>query len=152
MGMAAHADAMILDLRDHLPGGSPSTHLLTLTRRHEPPTEDWTSVENPLGHRPDLPLFLLVDDRTASAAEALAYAAQSLGRATVVGRPTAGAANPGDFFPLGEEFTALIPTGAPIDPRTGTNWETVGVQPDVLVESGDALEQALRLARAALGR
>jgi C-terminal processing protease CtpA/Prc len=165
MGMAAHADAMILDLRD-VPGGWPSgctlllghvlprrpTHLLTMTRRHEPSTEDWTPIENTLGHRPDVPLFLVVDERTASAAEALAYVAQSLGRATVVGRPTAGAANPGDFFPLGGEFSALIPTGAPIDPRTGTNWEAVGVRPDVVVESADALDHALTLARAALGR
>lgn len=165
MGMGAHADAMILDVRD-VPGGWPSgcnlllghflpqkpTHLLTMTHRHEPSTEDWTRIENPLGHRPDLPLFLLVNDRSASAAEALAYVAQSLGRGTVVGHPTAGAANPADFFRLDGEFTALIPTAAPIDPRTGTNWEVVGVQPDVLVESADALEHVLALARAALGR
>ncbi len=165
MGMVARADAMIVDLRD-VPGGWPSgcnlllghflpqepTHLLTMTRRHEPTSQDWTPRENPLGHRPDLPLFLVIDDRSASAAEALAYVAQSLGRATVVGRPSAGAANPADFFPIADEFTALIPTSAPIDPRTGTNWDVVGVQPDVLVGSGDALERALALARAALGR
>ena len=159
IGLTAHADAVVLDLRD-LPGGWPSgctlllghflppeppTHLLTLTRRHGHSIEDWTPVENPLGHRPDVPLFLVVDERTASAAEALAYVAQSLGRATVVGRPTAGAANPSDFFPLGDDFTALIPTAAPIDPRTGTNWEAVGVQPDVPVASADALEHALAL-------
>ena len=166
MALAAHADAVVLDLRD-LPGGWPSgctlllghflppeppTHLLTLTRRHGPSIEDWTPVVNPLGHRPDVPLFLVVDERTASAAEALAYVAQRLGRATVVGRPTAGAANPGDFFQLDDEFSALVPTAAPIDPRTGTNWEAVGVQPDVLVDSTDALDHALTKARDALGR
>lgn len=165
MCLTAHADAMILDLRD-LPGGWPSgsnlllahfladepVHLLTLTRRHGESTQDWTPLENPLGHRPRLPLFLLVDERTASAAEALAYVAQSLGRATIVGRPTAGAANPGDFFPLDDEFIAFVPTAAPIDPRTGTNWEGVGVLPDVSVAAEDALDCALQLARTALGR
>jgi C-terminal processing protease CtpA/Prc len=165
IGMTAHADAMILDLRD-VPGGWPSgcntlighflpeapTHLLTLMRRHGPSTQDLTPVENPLGHRPDLALFLVVDERSASAAEAMAYVTQSLGRATVVGRRTAGAANPADFFALPDDFTALIPTAAPVDPRTGENWEAVGVQPDVLVVGTNPLERAVALARASLGR
>ncbi|GIG59676.1 hypothetical protein Lfu02_40480 [Longispora fulva] len=161
--MVASADAVVLDLRD-VPGGWPSgvnmllghflaaepTHLLTMTSRTAPDQLDWSPADNPLGHRPDVPVFIAVDARTASAGEAFAYNAQSLGRATIIGQRTAGAANPGDFFPIGDEFKAFIPTEAPIDPRTGTNWEGVGVQPDVLVESDEALRTAIALARAAV--
>jgi C-terminal processing protease CtpA/Prc len=42
----------------------------------------------------------------------------------------------------------FIPSGRAINPITGTNWEGTGVTPDVAVPAGDALETALRLARA----
>lgn len=161
--LVANTDALVLDLRN-VPGGWPSgvslllghflgdrpVHLLTMRRRSGEAGEDWTPAENPLGHRPDVPLFILVGPKCASAGEAFAYCAQSTGRATVVGRPTAGAANPGDFVRLDDWFTAFIPTQAPIDPRTGTNWEGVGVRPDVEADPADALETALKLARAAV--
>jgi C-terminal processing protease CtpA/Prc len=162
--LVAHTDAMIIDLRD-VPGGWPSgcnlllghflpdqpTLLLTMIERGQANgQEDWTTPGNELGHRPDVPLFVLVDARTASAAEAFAYIMQSLGRATVIGQPTAGAANPGDFFPIGDEFTAFIPTMAPIDPRTGTNWEGIGVQPDIITTPADTLSIAIDLARKAI--
>lgn len=160
--LVANTDALILDLRN-IPAGWPSgaslllghflteepVHLLTMTPRTGDPTRDWTPTANALGHRPDLPLFILVGPGCASAGEAFAYCAQSLGRATVIGQPTAGAANPGDFVPLDDRFTAFIPTAAPVDPRTGTNWEAVGVRPDILADPAEALETALILARSA---
>jgi hypothetical protein len=42
-----------------------------------------------------------------------------------------------------------LPTMQPIDPRTGTNWEGVGVEPD-LPGGEDALATAVAAARAAL--
>jgi C-terminal processing protease CtpA/Prc len=151
--MIAHTDAVIVDLRG-VPGGWPSgcdlllghflpadpTLSLTMTKRDGEPEEQWTPKDNPLDHRPDVPLFVLVDGKSASAAEAFAY-----------GEQTPGAANPGDFFPIGEEFAAFIPTMAPIDPRTGGNWEGTGVRPDVVVGSDQTLARAVELARAAIG-
>jgi C-terminal processing protease CtpA/Prc len=165
LALTAHAHAVILDLRG-VPGGWPSgadallghflpdqpTHLLTMTRRDADDIEQHTPDNNPYGHRPDVALFILVDNTTASAGESLAYNAQSLGRAQVIGEPTAGAANPGDFFDVDDRFRAFIPTMAPIDPRTGTNWEGIGVQPDDLVASNDALTRATELARSAARR
>jgi Peptidase family S41 len=163
--LVANTDALILDLRN-VPGGWPSggrvllghfladepVHLLTMTPRTGDPQRDWTPAPNPLGHRPDFPLLILVGPRCASVGEAFAYCAQSLGRATVIGQPTAGAANPGDFVPLDNRFTAFIPTEAPTDPRTGTNWEGTGVHPDIDVDPADALDTAVNLARSAIAR
>ena len=43
-------------------------------------------------------------------------------------------------------FTAFIPTGESRNPITKTNWENVGVQPDVRVPADNALAEAHALA------
>ncbi len=43
-------------------------------------------------------------------------------------------------------FTAFIPTGQSINPLTKTNWENVGVEPDVSVPAEKALSEAHVLA------
>ena len=40
----------------------------------------------------------------------------------------------------------FISTGAAVNPVTGTNWERVGVKPDVAVPTADALARAQTLA------
>lgn len=82
----------------------------------------------------ELPVAVLVNGRTASAAESLAYAFQSLSRAMIVGTPTVGAANPVELFAHTSGFHIYISTGAPIDPRTATNWDQTGVQADIIIE------------------
>jgi hypothetical protein len=42
----------------------------------------------------------------------------------------------------------LVPIALAINPITKTNWEGVGVVPDVKVTAADALETAKRLIRA----
>jgi Peptidase family S41 len=93
--------------------------------------------------RPDVPLYILVGPRTASAAESFAYTLKHARRAVIVGEPTAGAANPGQPFDLGNGYSVFVSTGSPINPVTGGNWEGVGVQPDVVAAVPDALEVAL---------
>ena len=39
-------------------------------------------------------------------------------------------------------FTAFIPTGRSINPVTKTNWENVGVEPDIRVPAEKALAEA----------
>jgi DNA-binding MarR family transcriptional regulator len=153
--------AAVFDLR-RTPGGWPSmvellsgpflgpepAPILTFTSRAAP---DHPSVSRPapeFAALADMPLYVLVGERTASAAESFAYALQTTGRATIVGATTAGAANPGESFPDPSGFWVFVSTGAPIDPRTGTNWEGAGVRPDVAADPGAALEAALRLAAA----
>jgi len=47
-------------------------------------------------------------------------------------------------------MTLFVPTGRAINPITKTNWEGVGVKPDVAVEADSALEGAYRLAQKAV--
>lgn len=93
---------------------------------------------------PTAPLYVLVGPETFSAAEALAYDLQAIGRATVIGEPTGGGANPSIAMDLGPWFTVIMPIGEARHPVTGTNWEGVGVQPDILVPTAEAAEAALR--------
>lgn len=89
------------------------------------------------------PLYILIDGRTASAGESLAYFLQAAKRATVIGETSAGAANPGGIVRLPSDFAAFIPTGRVTNPVTGTNWEGRGVVPDVATAGADALNVAL---------
>jgi len=97
--------------------------------------------------RPDVPLYVLIDARTGSAAESFAYTLKNAKRATVVGENSGGAANPGAEMAAGSGFFVFIPTGSPVSPITGTNWEGTGVMPDVRASSQAALDVAIGLAR-----
>ena len=151
--------AMIVDLRG-CRGGSPSMvgylasafvapganiyntfHTRTQTLSEAPQTPYATP-------RTRVPLYVLVDGGTASAAESFAYTLQGARRATVVGERTAGAANPGAMIDIGQGFSVFVSDGSPVNPVTRTNWEGTGIAPDVAVASDDALDKALQLARA----
>jgi tetratricopeptide (TPR) repeat protein len=51
------------------------------------------------------------------------------------------------MFPAGNGLAVFIPTGRAINPITKTNWEGVGVKPDIEVPADDALDKALELAK-----
>lgn len=93
------------------------------------------------------PVVILVGPRTASAGEDFAYTMQALKRATVVGKPTWGGANPMSMHRIGGDFVAQIPGARSISPITGTNWEGVGVIPDIEAEHARALSVAHKLLR-----
>ncbi len=78
------------------------------------------------------PLVVLIDRRTGSAAEFVAYSLQALGRARIVGTRSGGAAHMfGDPVLLPDGYQISIPDRQPINLRTGGNWEGTGVRPDV---------------------
>lgn len=153
-------DALIIDVRD-TPGGDPEgvanlIGYLVTTRTHVMDVVDHRAPERtrrfhaePKPGAPgfaDKPVFVLTSSDTGSGAEELAYDLQALKRATVVGETTYGAANPGGFRPLAHGFAAFIPTQQAVNPITSTNWEGVGVKPDVAVPADQALAKAHRLA------
>ena len=102
----------------------------------------WTSTTVPGPRFAGKPVYVLTSPRTGSAAEEFAYDIQNLKRGTLVGEITAGGANPGGLFRLNEHFAAFIATGRAINPVTKTNWEGVGVKPDVAVKPEDAVREA----------
>jgi hypothetical protein len=90
------------------------------------------------------PVAILTSARTFSAGEAFVYDLKARGRATIYGETTGGGANPGGGRVLNFRFSMFVPTGRAENPVTGTNWEGVGVAPDVAVEAKVAFQAALR--------
>lgn len=160
MGYLSTADAIIIDLRNN-GGGSElglywSSYFLEtdiiLTSIYERRTDiktDFITVEVKGKKRPDVPVFILTSNSTFSAAEAFAYDLQSRKRATVIGETTGGGAHPIDFMRLPNGFGLIVPYAESIDPITNTNWEGVGVIPDLEVASDQALTKAKELAKLA---
>jgi retinol-binding protein 3 len=154
-------DSIILDLRRNGGGNTPMAayvasyflgpkpvRLSTIYWRDENRTIDVMTSEVVTGRRSlDRDLFLLVGPSTFSAAEDFSYSLQQLKRATLVGETTGGGAHMGKGLQrLSPLFTAFIPIGQSINPITNSNWEGMGVAPDVKVPADKALQEAHRLA------
>ncbi len=160
MAFLQDTDALVIDLRRN-GGGDPESvrflcsyffsaepvHLNTLVNREMGSAEEfWTLADLPGQRYLDKPVFVLTSPKTFSAAEEFAYDLQSLGRARVVGATTGGGAHPVDRRSLGKGFSATIPVARAENPVTKTNWESVGVKPDVAVPEDEALDRAWSLA------
>jgi hypothetical protein len=154
------SDAVIFDLRQNHGGSAAMIDLLLsgffgeepllLNRFYEREgdrTTDYTTLANFSGRRrPDVPVFVLISGGTASAAEEFAYDVKAQKRGVVVGEPSYGGANPGEDFDAGGGFTVFISTAAAINPITHTNWDGIGVQPDIVAPAEQALKRAHALA------
>lgn len=155
------ASPLIIDLRGCL-GGVPETvsmivshltgdepvHVQDLVRRDGGITQFWTATYVSPKVDPGTPVYVLTSARTFSGGEELAYDLQALGRATVVGERTSGGAHPREDFELTPHLQLHVPTTRPVNAITGTNWEAVGVTPDILCVATDAIEVALNTAAA----
>ena len=164
MTMLHGTDALVIDVR-HNGGGDPDSLDYLMGYFYSKPVELTSIVMVQNGTTQTLrqfstanvtglkylgkPLYVLTDDRTFSCAEQFAYDMKSLHRATLIGTTTGGGANPGDFFRLSDHFSIFVPYGYSRNPYTKTNWEGVGVAPDVPTSAGDALLEAYRRALAA---
>ncbi len=156
MTVLAHTDALIIDLRNNLGGDSGAVTLLAsylldqrmqlndfYYREGNRIEQRWSSDVVPglrYGQKKDV--YILTSKQTFSAGEDFAYALKNLKRATVVGETTGGGANPGDDKRLSTHFAVFVPLGRAISPITQTNWDGVGVTPDVSVCASDALRTA----------
>ena len=105
-------------------------------------TQDFWSTPTPFSYA-GKPVFVLTSGYTFSGGEEFAYDMQVMKLATVVGETTGGGANPGGAVRLAAGLTMFVPGGRARSPITGTNWEGVGVIPDVAVPSEHALRVAL---------
>ncbi len=109
-------------------------------------TETFWSSPTPLRYL-GKPVYVVIGPNTYSAGEELAYDLQALKRGTIVGAKTRGGANPGGLTDLGSDFFVIVPTGRAENPITHTNWEGVGVLPDVLTAPEVAESTAIALAK-----
>ncbi len=94
----------------------------------------------------DKEVYVLINEGTVSAAEEFAYNLQALGRATLVGRSSAGAAHAREQFQVDEHYFINIPTQRTVNPKTKTNWEGQGVAPDLEAASEASFALAYRMA------
>lgn len=69
-------------------------------------------------------------------------------RATIIGEEqTKGGAHPTRLFEIaGTLFTVMIPNQKAKSPYTKTNWEGVGVRPEIVTSYDEALSKAQELA------
>lgn len=167
MRLVADTDALIIDLRGN-GGGHPASaaylsgffldsarpiHLNSFVVRNRGAAdfraEEFWSRPTPT-HYLDKPAYILVGPETFSAAEGFAYSLRVLGRVTVIGARTRGGAtgNPGGLAPIGSNLFVNTPSGRAENPVTKSNWDGVGVLPDVQTAPDAALDAAMRLASA----
>jgi C-terminal processing protease CtpA/Prc len=106
--------------------------------------QSFHTTENVDGRRygQSKPVYILTSNRTFSAAEEFTYNLKNLKRATIVGETTGGGAHPGGVRRINDHFGIWLPTGRAINPITGTNWEGVGIAPDIAVDPTEALPAA----------
>lgn len=158
------SDALIIDLRRN-GGGSPETvamlssyfvpaetHLSDIYNRSKDETQQFWTLSHTAGPRYDQnkKVYVLTSKDTFSAAEDFTYTMQSLKRTTTIGEVSGGGAHPVNGVPLHANFGVRIPFGRSINPITKTNWEGVGVIPEVKVDATNALKTAQELALKAL--
>ena len=146
------AVSMIIDLRDNLGGLVTAAcdtlssfmpeGLIVYTEDAQGKREEhYSQGENPL----DLPLVLLVNESTASAAEIFSGAVKDYGIATLVGTITYGKGIVQNTYKL-SDGSALKITAAKYFTPNGNNIHEVGIEPDIVVENDG--EDDAQLARA----
>jgi retinol-binding protein 3 len=156
MEMLKDVRALIIDLGRNPGGDAPAvTHLSTYlfaepthlvnrwARGMSNPTERWTLESVPGKQLAGIPVYVLTSKRTFSAAESFTFSLRVTGRAIVVGEPTGGGGHFGTGRSLPHGFQMFLPVGRTYDPRTDKGWEAEGIQPDIEVPYGDALETAI---------
>jgi len=161
MSFLAGTRALIIDLREN-GGGSPAmvtyvasylfskrTHLNDLWERKSGGTEEFWTRDSLPGRKfgGEKPVYVLTASRTFSGAEEFSYDLKTQKRATIVGETTGGGAHPVSGHRIDEHFIIGVPMARAINPITHTNWEGVGVEPDVKVPAAEALTTAQKLIR-----
>lgn len=153
MQFVANTRALVIDLLNNGGGGSdvgpviesfflpPGKPLLEVKSRtgtaEMQKTVPWLVQE-----RYKHPLYILVNNKTASAAEAIAFTLQAQKRATIVGQASAGGAHMNSWYAVNDEIYVSVSTAAPVLPGTHTSWEQKGVQPDNVTQPGAELDFA----------
>ena len=151
----SYTNALIIDLRD-CGGGSEETvntisgyffensvHLNDMyDRRTNTTTEYWTKPDLTFTKMVQMPLYILINNKTFSASEMLAYGMQTINRAVIIGETTGGGAHGTFSQSVSNGFRLYVPYSTAVSPITKTSWEKVGVKPEIETSSDKALETA----------
>jgi len=159
MTFLGNAQALIIDLRQN-GGGSPDGVALIASYLFDHPVRMNDIYDRPSNETRQfwtLPyvagqrfiardVYVLTSSRTFSAAEDFTYGVKNQRRATIVGEVTGGGAHPGGPRRINDHFVVAMPMGRSISSITHTDWEGVGVEPDVKVSAVQALATAHMMA------
>ncbi|HAS46880.1 MAG TPA: hypothetical protein DCS93_40720 [Microscillaceae bacterium] len=154
----SNTDALIVDVRNNGGGfeeivaylisyffDGKRIHLSDYYCRHDGNrTSVWTSADVPGKKLPKLPIYVLVNKKTGSAAESFAYMLKHLKRATIIGETTAGAGNGASYHTISEHFAINIACQQTINAITKTSFEQVGVIPHIKTSGSDAFSRSYR--------
>lgn len=160
MNFLSNSRAIIIDLRDNGGGdtrmiqtiysylsGTKREHLYSIFHRKGDKEEQYWTIPHLPGRRsPNTPIYVLTSRNTFSAAEALAYAIKHKKRGIIIGETTAGGAHPIKVFDIANGFSVMIPIKRAILPETNSNWEKVGVIPNVKISADKAFDKAYLMA------
>lgn len=156
MRFVGHTDALIIDLTENQGGYSPSDSYLGSYFFDEEPTLWASSYYRPTGETASVytfeelgterylhrPVYILVSDQTFSLAEKFAYSMKHFGKAIIIGQTSAGAAHAIDFIEVNDHYLIQLPIMYNIHPVTKTDWEGVGVIPDIEAPRRETLQIA----------
>ena len=164
MNFLSGCDAVIFDLRKN-GGGDPSMIQLISSYLFDQPVhlnsfyirsldtiqQFWTQAYVPGKKLPNANVYVLTSPFTFSGGEEFSYNLKNLKRGQIIGKTTGGGAHPTeDHLFASVNIQMSVPYGRAINPITGTNWENVGVTPDVDVAPEKALEIAHMMALQAI--
>jgi len=155
MNRLSETDALIIDLR-RCRGGARRTITLLMSyffdksihlsdaydRLTDSTHESWSLASVPGKRYGQKDVYILTSKFTFSAAEDISYTLKNLKRATIVGETTGGGAHPVTGRRLNDHFFVMVPFARYISPLTKTNWEGVGVEPDLKAPAAHALKVA----------
>ena len=157
MNFLLYSTAIIIDLRENgggyaetmnfmlsyfLPSATPISELKY--RKGNKVVKTFTAKDKMINHIPDsIPLYILVSNRTSSAAEGFAYTLQQYKRATIIGEQTKGEGNPGNLFVINDNLYIMIPTAEAINAVSKKSIDGIGVTPDIKIDKDKALTKAL---------
>ncbi|WP_136667988.1 S41 family peptidase [Flavobacterium sp. H122] len=155
MSFVSNTNALIIDLRNNQGGDGKMVELFlsyffenkiklneVYTRYNDKTTKSYTAKKVNGKKYLDKPVYILVNNKTISAAEALAYNLQQNKIAKIIGDKTYGAANPVKAFFIGNKYHLFIPVSIEKNSITNTNWEHIGIDADVKINSEKALIKA----------
>jgi len=155
MNFVSNTNALIIDLRNNQGGDGKMVELFlsyffdqkiklneTYTRYNDKTTNSYTIKKVNGKKYLDKPVYILVNNKTISAAEALAYNLQQIKIAKIIGDKTYGAANPVKVFFIGKKYHLFIPISIEKNSITKTNWEHIGIDADIKISSEKAFIKA----------
>jgi hypothetical protein len=160
MNFLVNTDALIIDLRKCTGGYPDMIALISSFLFGEKPVQldsiywrdddfiqqYWTLPYIPGKRYIDKPVYGLISKVTFSGGEGFAYNLQARRGAILVGEKTDGGAHPGASYRLNSHFEVFIPIGRIINSNTGTDWEGIGVTPDISVPPEQAFKVAYNMA------